>query len=356
MRPEITPASTTDELSWREATAELRATRNALTKASPGIARQGRFDEYLAAQDACTLLVHGWFARTLGLEQVVNPRVVLSLDVDGVLEDESQGFSCSGLSGSAALRLLQLGRVAVLLNTARSLPAVRDRAEQFKLLGGIAAFGAGLWDNVFGRDYSLVSDRGREQLAALRSTLTSDPNVVQDRRFTHSIRVSRLIDGEPVAISGTMARRLLDSHGLTDLSFWVAPHYTDFVDRSIDKGIGLKKLQGELGLSALPVAAMGDGVCDVPMLRAAAIAFVPAATLPSYVVPRHQQLVRSRYLGENSLWDAACRLVPTSATQRTVIELIASLKFPAWLPPAICQAPTTTAGLIRRFAAGLASR
>jgi len=63
----------------------------------------------------------------------------------------------------------------------------------------------------------------------------------------------------------------------------------------------LHTLSRELGLNRLPLAAMGDAGCDLPMLKVAEFAFLPAATLPSYVAPRGQRLMRSRYLGGQSL-------------------------------------------------------
>ena len=72
--------------------------------------------------------------------------MVFALDVDGVLEDEQEGFSSTTLAGAAALKLLQLGGVAVLLCTARGLTEVKDRVAQFGLLGGVSGFGSQTWD------------------------------------------------------------------------------------------------------------------------------------------------------------------------------------------------------------------
>ena len=124
------------------------------------------------------------------------------------------------------------------------------------------------------------------------------------------------MDGKPRAITGSDARQLLDRLQIAELTFWVAPHYTDFVDRSIDKGMGIERLRRSFGLSNLPLAAMGDGICDVPMLKLARFAFIPAATLPSYKPTKQQRLIRSRFLGAQALWEAACYLVPSAGLQR----------------------------------------
>jgi hypothetical protein len=324
---------------WRQADQQLANAGEQLKSALPGIARQHVCERLLAAQRRCTALVHAWLAEAFHLERVVEPRAVLSLDVDGVLEEESGGFSATGLIGAAALRLLQLGPVGVVLNTGRSLLSVQDRVEQLSLLGGVASFGAAAWDGVYGRTFSLLSDRGAEQLARLRELLRAEPELVQDPSHTESIRVSRVVDGVLAPIAGPDARALLDRHGLTELSFWVAPGHTDFVDRKVDKGIGLTQLRVAIGLDHLPLAAIGDGACDIPTLRQASRAFVPAATLPSYVPGRRQRLVRSRHLGEAALWDAACHLVPEASLQRRVRSTVEGLVVPEWFPPSLRRRP-----------------
>jgi len=329
----------TGTVAWHRAQTELRGAHDELAAALPGIACQAAYTRLLVAQRRCTALVHRWLAEALHLERVVDPRAVLSLDVDGVLEDEAAGFSSTGVIGAAALRLLQLGRVAVLLNTGRSLAAVRDRVQQFALPGGVGSFGASMWDDIFLHRSSLVSDRGKEQLRAFRSLLRTEPGLVQDPSHEESIRVSQVVDGELLPIAGPEARALLDRHGFTDLTFWVAPKHTDFVDRRADKSTGLVRLREELALNSLPLAAMGDGTCDVATLRTASRAFVPAAALPSYVPTRSQTLVRSRFLGEQALWDGARRLVPDAPLQRRVRATLEGIVFPEWFPPSQRRTP-----------------
>jgi hypothetical protein len=330
--PPESEADATEVTSWRAAELELDDARDELAASPLGEAAQEAYARLLAAQRGSTALVHAWLAREFQLERVADPRLVLSLDVDGVLEEETDGFSAAGVTGVAALRLLQLGRVAVLLNTGRSQVQVQERVDQFALLGGVASFGAAVWDAVFKRTYSLLSDQGKEQLDEFRRWLSAEPGMVLDFSYMESIRVSRLRDGTITPIGGPEARALLDQHGFMDLGFWVAPTHTDFVDRRADKATGLVRLRQELGLHHLPLAATGDGGCDVSTLRQASRAFIPAATLPSYVSSRHQRLVRSRYLGDASLWDVACRLVPETSLRRRVRSILEGLGFPEGFP------------------------
>jgi hypothetical protein len=355
MPPEMLAIKPLTQEVWTQAQQDLELARHELASAPAGVFRQSRYDRMLMAERHVTDLVHAWLGAALELQLVRTPRMVLSLDVDGVLEDDSQGFSSTGMPGAAALKLLQLGGVAVLLNTARSMDEVRARSEHFQLLGGVSAFGATIWDAVFDREESLVNPKAADQLAMLRATLRADSEVVIDSSHDAALRVSVVRDGVLGPIVGPVARRVLDRLDLTHLTFWVAPRYTDFVDRGVDKALGFERLRQALGLGKLPLAAMGDASCDVPVLRLARHAFLPAATLPSYVAPRGQRLVRARHIGDQSVWEAASQLVADASLHREVVSLVEHVEFPRWLPAELRRVPANGKGFFPRIAAALTS-
>jgi 3-deoxy-D-manno-octulosonate 8-phosphate phosphatase KdsC-like HAD superfamily phosphatase len=336
----MTSSPTTAAKAWEAAQSQLHLGHERLGELIDGHSGQLAHQALLESERHCTELAHSWLASALELQRVSSPIQVLSLDVDGVLEDESAGYSSTGLTGVAALKLMQLGGIAVLLNTARNLGAVEDRVEQFKLLGGVASFGTATWDGVFGRRRNLMSELAAAELDRLRGDLKARDGFVVDSCNGQSLRVSQVVDGLLRPIVGTNARNLLDELSLTTISYWVGPRYTYFVDSSVDKAVGINSLCEDLGLTTLPVAAMGDSACDVPMLRLAKLAFVPAATLPSYVPYRNQRLFRSRHLGQQALWESACRLVPNSALQRQVLLMVSGLELPTWLPRVLVAPPT----------------
>jgi 3-deoxy-D-manno-octulosonate 8-phosphate phosphatase KdsC-like HAD superfamily phosphatase len=290
------------------------------------------------------------------LEPVEEPRLILSLDVDGVLEDASLGFSSTGLAGAAALRLLQLGGVGIVLNTARSVQDVRERVADLALLGGVAGFGAVTWDGVFQREQDLQGEPGRTQLARLRDVLRADESVVLDFGHRHCVRASRVADGNLAPLFGAACRRLLDELALPDVTYWVASRYADFAERRADKAAGLAGLQQTLGLQELPLAAIGDSACDIPVLRAAHLACVPLDTLEAYAPPRQQRFLRSRRPGADALWEMACRLVPAASLQRRVLNQAAAAVLPDWLPESLRRPPTVRPGLRPRLAAAFAGR
>src|SRR5438132_8357854 len=353
MPPEAMIAKEVSLETWETARLALLAAQKALTASPAGIARQVPFTALLNAERRCTGAVHRWFAEALELRPVEAPRALLSLDVDGVLEDDAEGFSATSLARAAGLSLLQLGHVAVVLNTARSISDVQQRTDDFKLLGGVSSFGASVWDAVFGREYCLLTDTGAAQIDRVRAILRKDAAALVDATYSCSVRVSRMTLGRLRPITADHARAALDEGGLSHLSFWVAPRHTDFVDRGVDKGKGIERLKAELGLRSLPLAAMGDATCDLPMLKAAQLAFVPAAALPSYTPSRRQRFMRSHYLGGQAVWEAACQLVPNLALQRRVLSLAQSLSMPDWMPETLRTPPLLSRGLLPRIANAL---
>ena len=71
----------------------------------------------------------------------------------------------------------------------------------------------------------------------------------------------------------------------------------------------------------------------------------------SLSLPRRQRLVRSRYLGDQALWDAACSLVPSPVLQRRVLAAVNALEFPEWFPENLRRRPSVTLRFLPRLAA-----
>ena len=333
MQPDLTIDSE-QQTSWSGAKHELALAEQALPNAAAA-KRQGAYDRLLAARRTCTSMLHTWLGRAMELEPVREPKMLFSLDVDGVLEEETLGFSAATLSAVAALKLLQLGGVAVVLNTARSCDDVRDRVECFRLPGGVAGYGAATLDAVYDRRHRLTSAEARAELDQLARLLRADKRLVFDSAHGECVRVSDVSTGLPHPIEADTARQLVDDAGLHHLAFWVASEHTDFVDRGQDKATGIRTLAREMGFSSLPYAAMGDSRCDLPMLRAADWALLPARTLDGYTGRAGQRVFRTGAAGADGLWEAACKLVPSARLQRECRRRVAGLDFPDWLPASL---------------------
>jgi hypothetical protein len=329
---------------WSSAQYELALAQQALPHA-PTARRQSAYDRLLAARRNCTSFLHAWLGAALELEPVREPTMMFSLDVDGVLEEEALGFSAASLSAVAALKLLQLGGVAVVLNTARSLDDVRDRVECFRLPGGVAGYGAATLDAVYDRRQRLTSGEARAELDQLAGILRGYERLALDSAHGECVRVADVSTGMPGPIEADRARQLIDDAGLHRLTVWVASEHTDFVDRAQDKAAGISALSREMGFAGLPSAAMGDSRCDLPMLRAADWALLTAATLDGYAGRAGQKVFRTSAAGPGALWEAACRLVPSTRLQRECRRLVAGLDFPEWLPASLDRHLPSSAGL-----------
>jgi 3-deoxy-D-manno-octulosonate 8-phosphate phosphatase KdsC-like HAD superfamily phosphatase len=323
----------------RAAQAALESTRLQLG-AADAASRQRVYAHLQASQRWCTAAVHAWLGGAFGMCPVREPRLVLSLDVDGVLEEDDLGFSATDVTGAAALSLLRHGGVAVVLNTGRSLAEVRERAACFGLIGGVAGYGAAVWDGVYGRAVRLTSPEGVDELGRLRKVLVERPSTVLDSAHAECARAAEVAADGPRPLPEEGRRRLVEQAAVRGTGCWVAREHTDFVDRRLDKADGLRALLQLLGVDGLPLAAIGDSRCDLPMLRMADWALLPRDALSGYRAGARQRLFRSRHSGTAALWEAACHLVPDPDARAAAVAEAHSMQFPGWFPEPLRLAPT----------------
>jgi hydroxymethylpyrimidine pyrophosphatase-like HAD family hydrolase len=215
-----------------------------------------------------------------------------AVDIDGVLEERWLAFPVIAPAAALALRALNRHGCRVVLATGRSLGEVRERCVAYRLAGGVAEYGAAIYDHRTGREQSLVTEADREHLSALRHHLSAEPRVHLDPDHRHAIR-AHAIDPQGrrggLGVDSIEAALACAPPGLVhavrgDLQ-------TDFVPAGIDKGSGLRALAERAGGAdhhGQPVAlAIGDSDADVAMFAAAERAFAPAnATAGAAAVAR----------------------------------------------------------------------
>jgi hypothetical protein len=202
------------------------------------------------------------------------------LDIDGVLETDVLGFSAPSPLGMLALRALRAHGYPTLLATGRSLAEVRDRCAAYRLAGGVAEYGAVCYDAVSGRSLVLVDEaRRREGDGGLTALLDSRPGHETDP-FSHwNVRASiRHADGRRTGLPEQETAELLAREPLARLFDVVCGDaQTDFVPRGVDKAQGVRASLALAGAPAEPpLLAVGDGPADLPLLRWARLAAVPA--------------------------------------------------------------------------------
>jgi hydroxymethylpyrimidine pyrophosphatase-like HAD family hydrolase len=223
-----------------------------------------------------------------------SPLVVL--DIDGVLDRRVFGFPCTTAAGMDALSLLNAHGLSIALNTARSVPEVKDYCQAYSLAGGVAEHGSYLWDAVARRGRVLISPEATRQLDELKSNLRRLPGVFLDDRHQYSIRAFTYQDkagglrasllnsvrsfsvgpGVPAPLPTLVIRHLMMALGLDRLCFHHTMIDTTIVAKDFDKGTGLSTLRDwVLGPDAETIA-VGDSETDLPMFRVATRSFAPA--------------------------------------------------------------------------------
>jgi len=227
-----------------------------------------------------------------------SPLVVL--DIDGVLDRRIFGFPGTTAAGIEALALLHAHEFAVAVNTARSALEVKEYCRAYGFVGGVAEYGAYVWDAVNNRERVLASPESLAQLDKLRAALTQLPGVFLDDRYRYSIRAftyedrpssgnhSRIAsvfgalrdspyDGKyPVPFPTLSVQHLLATLGLDRLRVHQTTIDTTIVAKEVDKGTGLMKLRDFAGWPDMETIAIGDSEPDLPMFREATRSFAPA--------------------------------------------------------------------------------
>jgi hypothetical protein len=115
-----------------------------------------------------------------------------AFDVDWVLETRWCDFPAITPSAAVGLRALMHHGFRPVIATGRSLGEVRRRCRAFGLAGGVAEFGAVVYDHRSERVLSQVERAQQAELARLRSVLRHVPGVYLDHAHQHGIRAVRV--------------------------------------------------------------------------------------------------------------------------------------------------------------------
>jgi hydroxymethylpyrimidine pyrophosphatase-like HAD family hydrolase len=207
-----------------------------------------------------------------------------AIDIDGVLETAPLGYSSATPLGVRCLRALIRHGYRPVLASGRSLDEIRDRCVAYHLQGGVAEYGAVVYDHVHDRVIELLTDEQRLVLDGLRSALSHVRGVQIDAGYQRAIRASlEDASGARRPLPTQLANDVLRAEGLVDRVRLVRGYaQTDFATAEVDKAAGIQVLlraagRGREGDDEKPLAfAVGDTALDLPMLRLARMAFAPA--------------------------------------------------------------------------------
>jgi hydroxymethylpyrimidine pyrophosphatase-like HAD family hydrolase len=206
------------------------------------------------------------------------------IDIDWVLEARWLFFPAPSPAGMLAIRALTSHGHRPVIATGRSLGEVRERCAHYGVAGGVAEYGAAVYDHLSGQARDLLEADERVLMEELRNVLRDLPGVFVDPAYRHSIRAYEVSgEGTRGLDSETTARALERCRAAERVRAMSARSQTDFVPMRVDKGTGLVALAAELGELGedrdeghLLALAVGDSSGDLPMLDLAARRFAPA--------------------------------------------------------------------------------
>jgi hydroxymethylpyrimidine pyrophosphatase-like HAD family hydrolase/adenine/guanine phosphoribosyltransferase-like PRPP-binding protein len=201
------------------------------------------------------------------------PLVVM--DIDGVLDKQTFGFHSTTAAGLRAISLLHSHNCALAVNTARSIAEVKEYCKAYQMVGGVAEYGAYVWDAISGREQVLISPESLRQLEIIACELRQIPGVFLNDDYRYSLRAFTYHKGVTVALPKLLIQNLISSLDLDQLTFHQTFLDSAVVAKDTDKGRGLLALLSLAGLSPNDVTAIGDSEPDLPMFGVAGRSYAP---------------------------------------------------------------------------------
>jgi hydroxymethylpyrimidine pyrophosphatase-like HAD family hydrolase len=161
------------------------------------------------------------------------------------------------------------------LNTARSVPEMKEYCRAYGFAGGVSEYGAHVWDSIYDREQVLLSNESLEKLEYARRALRQIPGVYLNDDYRYSIKAYTYEKGRSVPLPKIMVQDLLVGLGVEDLS--IHPTYSDtaILASETDKGRGLTELLRLTGLENAETYSVGDSSPDLRMFQVATHSFAP---------------------------------------------------------------------------------
>ena len=205
-----------------------------------------------------------------------------AIDIDGVLETPWLGFPGISPAGALTLRALARHGYRPVLVSGRSVDEIRDRCRAYRLVGGVAEYGAIVYDHRSQSTYALLDGPQRLHLDRIREALSGFEGIGLDAAYQGAIRAYQLEGSQRRGLPADMIHRVLRNSGVGDMVRAI-PGFaqTDFMVADVDKGSGLRALAAQLGVAAgtdrhLAALAVGDTESDLSMFRLAQRRYAPS--------------------------------------------------------------------------------
>jgi len=200
---------------------------------------------------------------------------LVALDVDGVLDKQVIGFPSATWAGIQAVSLLHAHDCAVVLNTARSIPEVKQYCKHYGFIGGVAEYGAFVWDAISNQERILIGQEAMNELQIWLKNSGGIPGIFLNDDYMFSLRAYTFEGGVTRAVPGLIVQSLISKLKLERLTFHQTFTDTAVLAKEADKGTGLLALLDLVGQKHLLGAAVGDSEADLPMFAVAKSSFAP---------------------------------------------------------------------------------
>jgi len=203
------------------------------------------------------------------------PRIVF-LDIDGVVDKHDLGFPSTTAAGIEALSLLHDHGLTLAIDSARSIEEVKEYCRVYGFAGGVAEYGAWIWDAVRGKELMLATEDEREQLQELSRQLRQIPGVFLNDGYKYSLRAYTYSANGTVPLPTPVIETLMNRLKLHRLKLRQTSLDTTVLPASIDKGKGLLALKALAGQQAAETFTVGDTEPDLAMFAVSQHSFAPA--------------------------------------------------------------------------------
>jgi hydroxymethylpyrimidine pyrophosphatase-like HAD family hydrolase len=199
----------------------------------------------------------------------------VGMDIDGVLDRMVFGFPSTTAAGIKAVSLLHAHGFPIVANTARSLREVKEYCRAYHFAGGVAEYGAVIWDAVSDQELVLISEEARQQLAEVAESLRQIPGVFLNEDYQHSLRAFTYQNDRTTPLPPLIVQDVLASRNADGLQAHHTGLDTAILARETNKGSGLLALADLVGLMKPDFLAIGDSEPDLAMFRVASQSFAP---------------------------------------------------------------------------------
>jgi hypothetical protein len=230
-----------------------------------GLAHRGQIERL------SSLAVRRYLARrVLGDAQCPTDGPLCALKLDGVLEHANLGWPSPTPASVLAMRSLMIHGFRPVVVSDHSVTQVRDLCVTFGMPGGVAEYGAVVYEPGDEQVMDLVRPAASERV---RLALTSRPGVAVDPDYRVVVRATALARAGRRPLHRAVVEDLMAAH--PGFSAIPGDRHTDFVAAEVDQGKGLAALarllgHGPAGDGPAPIAAaVGNSAADLRMLDVA---------------------------------------------------------------------------------------